>query len=412
MDRETLVILPALPAKAGDNGSFVLTRKFLDGVMEYVRDWPGPVTVAMERVTKADSNLDHVQVMPEDVPFELRWIDWRNGVGAARELLADARVALVSLVDKHTRISQLAATLSRPVVYISEYSVTTRRQIIRAETRNPILRWRRERWTLALERRYEQAVRLAAGVQCNGTPTYHAYRALNPSTLLYFDTRVRASQLASVDTLEARTKELLEGGPLRLAFSGRLIAMKGVDHLPRVAAELKRLNVPFSMDICGGGVLERRLRKDIRRLELDSEVRLRGVLDFQRELMPFVARHVDLFVCCHRQGDPACTYLETMSCGTPIVGYDNEAFHGLVSASGVGWLTPMDKPEQLAARIAELNRSRQELADAATASLAFASRHTFEKTMRMRVDHMIACAEASEGVASGAASAAEVRASC
>ena len=123
-------------------------------------------------------------------------------------------------------------------------------------------------------------------------------------------------------------------------------------------------------------------------------MKLPGVLDFHTQLLPMVARSVDLFVCCHRQGDPSCTYLETMSCGTPIVGYDNEAFRGVVDQSGAGWLTPMDDPTELAACIAALHSSRDLLADAALRSLDFASNHTFEKVMQARVDHLVTCATA------------------
>ncbi len=54
-----------------------------------------------------------------------------------------------------------------------------------------------------------------------------------------------------------------------------------------------------------------------------------------------------------------------MACGTPIVGYDNEAFRGVVGTSGVGWLSPLDEPELLAAKIAELNQNHQAVVAAA-----------------------------------------------
>jgi glycosyltransferase involved in cell wall biosynthesis len=167
--------------------------------------------------------------------------------------------------------------------------------------------------------------------------------------------------------------------------------MKGADQLPLVAAELKQLNVPFTMDICGGGELEAPLRESIRRLDLQDRVQLRGVLDFRTELMPLMTRHIDLFVCCHPQGDPSCTYLETMSCGTPIIGYDNDAFTGIVRTSGVGWLTPLGRPRDMARQIANLHADRAALAAAALKAREFAGQHTFEKTMQARIDHMLCC---------------------
>lgn len=394
----TLLVLPALAARAGASagggGGFVLTRKFIDGVGQYVRHWPGRVRVAVERDDRLGSNLDEIEVHPESLDFDLQWMPGETGL---RDLLRNARVVLASLVDKHVDLPAACAATegAGALVYISEYSLLTRRQIIRTETANPILRWRRERWTAGLEKRYRKAIAEAAGVQCNGTPTHEAYKGISPNAFLYFDTRVRADQLADAASLERRFDHLLAGKPLRLCFSGRLIAMKGADHLPRVAAALARLGVAFTMDICGGGALEANVRETIASAGLESKVRLRGVLDFQSELMPFVRDQVDLFVCCHRQGDPSCTYLETMSCGTPIAGYDNEAFAGVVKTSEAGWTSPMDQPEALASVIAELDRDRPALFTAARASLEFAKGHTFEHTMRRRVEHMLACAEAS-----------------
>jgi glycosyltransferase involved in cell wall biosynthesis len=170
--------------------------------------------------------------------------------------------------------------------------------------------------------------------------------------------------------------------------------MKGADHLPLVARELKYLGIPFTMDICGGGEMEPAIQRDIQRFGLASQVRMRGTLDFENELLPFISEGIDLFVCCHRQGDPSCTYLETYSCGVPIVGYANEAFSGLVVASevgGAGWVTPMDDPVALARKIAELSANRKEIDTASNTALAFATQHTFENTMSKRVQHLIEC---------------------
>jgi len=393
-----LALCTAMTAVPGSRpGSFVLTRKFLDGVREYARCWPGPITVWVERAAARDSNLDHVEVQPSELPFDVRWIEPAAGAGRFAAMLESADLVLAALVDRHVPLAEPCRRQGVPLVYVTEYSVKTRQQIVRAETRNPLLRWRRIRWTTRLEGEYLRAIALASGVQCNGLPTYNAYRAHHPRALLYFDTRVRAAQLVADDILQRRLDHLRSGRPLRLAFTGRLIAMKGADHLPQVARELQRLGVPFTLDICGGGDLDAKIRADLAQFDLQQHVRLRGVLDFERELLPLVSRDIDLFVCCHRQGDPSCTYLETYSCGVPIVGYDNEAFAGLATRAGAGgaeWVTPLDDPVTLAHRIADLNGRREDIAIASDNALAFAKMHTFEQTMRTRVEHMIECREA------------------
>ena len=369
--RETLYLVPALEARECSE-AFELTRKFVDGVDEYVKRWNGRVVVLVSRAQSPSSNLDTILVKPGDVSFGLQWREENDA--KLSERIADARLVLATLVHCNTGLSQLCRQLNVPVVYITEYSVQTRCQIVRAETTNPLLRWRRQSWTKRLERRYEQAVRCADGVQCNGTPTFRAYQSISRCPLLYFDSRVRHDMLVCSKQMQERTSQFQSGGPLRLVFSGRLIAMKGADHLPLVAGELDRLGVPFTLDICGTGDQADRIAAKIRSLNLADRVRLRGVLDFESQLLPHISHNADLFVCCHRQGDPSCTYLETMACGVPIIGYDNEALRGIVQTSGVGWATPLDQPKQLAQRIAQLNQDRRSLIQAADAALAFASR--------------------------------------
>ncbi len=184
----------------------------------------------------------------------------------------------------------------------------------------------------------------------------------------------------------------MSGGPLRLLYSGRLAPMKGADHLVRVASKLRSLHVPFELTICGDGPLEPQIRADITRLRLEDCVKLTGVIDFETELTPLTKHQADLFVCCHRQGDPSCTYVDVMSCGVAFVGYDNEALQGIVRHSAAGWMVPMDRTDRLAEKIAELSANCAEIVNAARKSLEFARKHSFEQTFRRRIEHLKACA--------------------
>jgi glycosyltransferase involved in cell wall biosynthesis len=263
-------------------------------------------------------------------------------------------------------------------------------QIIDAEFRNPVRRLRRKVWTLRAERQRLRMLKDAAGLQCSGTPCFDHYRTHNPNTLLFFDNRVRHSDVVSANDLENKLRRNAKSLPLRLVFGGRLIAMKGVLDLPRVAAELRRLNTSFTFDIYGAGILQTALEDQIDRLGLRDCVFLKGVMDFRDGWIPMLKRDADLFVCCHPQGDPSSTYPEVMSCGVPIAGYDNEAFLGIVRESGCGWPTPVNRPRMLAAKIAALAADRGALATAARRGREFALAHAFEATFARRTNHLVA----------------------
>ncbi len=397
-----LVVMESPRAHLGPTGRLVLPRKFLTGLEAYASRWPGRLTALVRVASRPDDNLDHVEYAPSDWRFELRGIT-SEGVEEVEGGIGPRSLVLLAL-DKAGRI--VADSCRRrgiPYVSVLEWSPRTRRQILWHEAPDPVRRLKRllasEGDALA-QRPY---LRSAAGLQCNGTPAYEAHRRLNRRSMLFFDSRVTGDLVVGEAALERRLSGLLTGRPLRLVFSGRLIAIKGVRWLPRVAAALHRRGLTFSLDIFGGGALEGAVREQVGRAGLSAHVRLRGTLDFAKELMPFVRREADLFVCCHLQGDPSCTYLETLACGVPIAGFDNDLLRGLAGLSGAAWCVARNDPEELAALIARLDRDRGSLAEASRAARAFASGHTFEKTMERRIRHLLeCCSQDPEGAPGGA----------
>jgi len=370
------------------DGTVVMSNKTLRGLQEYARHWPGTVRALFQPVEAAPPGIDDVHVAPAEQSFDLRVVPFSEPLLA--EEIGAASVVMGGIGYGFTDLADLCANLDVACVYVTELTLRTRKQIVASTCRNPLLRLRRSIWASGQERRNVAALRRASGIQCNGTPTYKCYRALGPETMLFFDNRLSEALLASErDILERPNSE-----ELRLVFSGRLTRIKGVDHLPAVAEELRRQGVRFRLYICGNGECLGDLRREFARRELDAYVEFRGVMDFASELVPFVKHSTDLFICCHRQGDPSCTYVETMGCGVPIIGYDNEALQGIVEESGAGWTVPVDMPRLLARRIAELARDRATVVEGGRASLDFAARHTFEETFLKRIKHLESVMEA------------------
>lgn len=384
-----LVILPTIKAMVNPEtpDTVVLTGKFLSGMKSYAQQWPGPVTLLIEANEGRDTNLDHESVKIADLPYTLKLVNYDDP--ALVDQLAVGDVVLASVCWRQNHISLLCQKVKVPCVYVSEYALQTRLQMEKARSGNPLIYIRRALWHWQHERKHRRALRLADGLQANGTPTYKDYLGLAKHAMLYFDSRVSRNQMASQEDVEHRYQYLFSVQPLRLAFSGRLMSIKGTDHLPVIARALRQMQIPFTMEICGDGELFEAMKQKIREWHLDDVVFMRGVLDFHKQLIPMMKQNVDLFICTHRQGDPSCTYLETMSCGVPIVGYGNAAFTGLCEHAGAGWVTPMNKPEKLAKQIATLHMNRREIMDHATQSLAFARNHSFEDTFTRRVDQLI-----------------------
>ncbi|HEX7898566.1 MAG TPA: glycosyltransferase family 4 protein [Planctomycetota bacterium] len=378
-----------MPAVRVAPDTFLLTRKLREGLNRYAELWPGPVTAVLPPADAPPRNLDPIEVRREELNFELKVLPYDSP-----ELRSLVRRAGLVHWGPHHQLHDLGDVLSEagvPSVYVTEYSLRTRQGIITA-ARPGLLRrsWRRW-WEWREERKIRHNIARVSGFEANGTPTFDAYRRLNPHHHLFFDTRTTADMIVGPEDLEARLARAADPGrPLHLVFSGRLAEMKGALDLVDVAAALKRRGVPFRMSICGGGPLEEAMRARAGREGL--ELAFRGVMPFATALAPFIRREADVFVCCHPQGDPSCTYLETFACGVPIAGYRNEALEGLLKRVDAGWGTPVNDPKALAGLLARLHQDRSSLPAKSRAARAFAAERTFERTFAARVDFFVACA--------------------
>lgn len=388
LNQRELIILPSLGANRGPTGGLILTQKFLDGVAEYGKSWPGSVSVLVSLAEGVTTDMDRVEFLHSHHDYTVE--ERPSNLGALSNRLKDAAVVLAFLSPAELKTARLCRQLNVPLVFISEYTLKTEFQIIDAEVPNPIRRLRRKIWSMGAERKRLRALEVASGVQCSGVPSYEVYRKHNRNAMLFFDNRVPASAVIDASELEFRLARLAKNEPLRLVFGGRLIGMKGVADLPLLACELKRLGVPFSLDIYGDGPLRTAISQDISRLGLGDCVKLHGVKSFLSEWVPLLRLHADIFVCCHVQGDPSSTYPEVMSCGVPIVGYDNEAFVGVVRASKSGWLCPLGSPRHIAAELHRLNDRRDEIAEASRSARQFGIANNFEATFSARVAHLLA----------------------
>lgn len=385
-----LIVLPALRAERGVKGGFVLTRKYLEGVGEMVRTWPGPVTSLVEMTDAHSAEFDLMEV--GDTSHGAGIEERPRDLGALMARIRDAGAVLGFPSRAQMPLARLCRDAGVPLVFVVEYSPATERQIMRADQKNPVRLVRGLVWLWQTDRMRRAAIRDLAGLQCSGTPTYDEYRTLQPNTMVFFDNRLRAPEVATDDFCAAKAARLREGRPLRLTFGGRFVPMKGVMDLPEIAAALKRTGTAFSLDIYGDGPLRDALTARIGALGVADCVTLKAPLEFRTGWIPALRDETDIFVCCHVQGDPSSMYPEVMSCGVPIVGYDNIAFQGIVRHAGTGWSAPVGQPNALAGQLAALDKDREALAASVQKGRDFAIQHVFEATFKARTEHLMGVA--------------------
>lgn len=380
-----LIITPSVPVWKIDN-AFIFDRKFYDGMLLYTQKWSGKISCIMSLSSEKLPEFGVVTLESDQLPFTC--IALKNKQAITAEHLHGADIVLASGdADNQLHLSQLCQQQQIKCVYIIENIPETRYQMAGLSTHNPLIKLRRLFYVWQQERKRLAAFKYCNGLQSNGTPAYDEYHAV-PNKLLYFDTRVFKEQIIEDDALQQRLHYLAENKPLRLAFSGRLIRIKGVDHLVELALKLKQAHIPFQFTIYGAGDLEQEMREFIASHQLAEQVIMTGAVDFYKTLIPALQQSVDVFVCLHRQGDPSCTYLETLSCGVPIVGYNNRAFAGLLHLADIGWGSELNDLDGICNRIAHLHENRNEIIAKAKNNVAFASQHDFDSTFHNRIEHL------------------------
>ncbi|GAB4530650.1 MAG: hypothetical protein Kow00133_19380 [Amphiplicatus sp.] len=385
------MVIPSVGFARRD-GKLWLDAKFVEGMRLNARLWSGPVSAAM-RPVEAQTLPFGAAYDVGSLPFRLIELPPEGPIEASR--LRRATVVLAG-GDMHDQLHlpALRDGNSLPAIcYIVEHDQANRYRMIWANGAPLVRRIKTLAWTWLTERRRRRAFARADAIQTNGMPAYASYRRSQANALLFFDSRTRKDMLAAPQEMAARAARLRSGAPLRLVFTGRLERIKGAQDLPAVARALMDLGVDFTFETFGGGSLEQDMKAAIERLALGERFTLRGVVDFETALTPYLRAKADLFVCCHPQSDPSCTYLETYGCGVPIVGYDNAAFEGVRRASGAGWRAPKNRPDLIAREIARLDGAREEIIEHAERALAFAREHTFEKTFERRIAQLRTLAE-------------------
>jgi colanic acid/amylovoran biosynthesis glycosyltransferase len=388
-----LVVTPTIPAARLD-GQLLLDDKAVSGLNEFARHWPGPVRCIFRE--GPPSSL--VFATPRDaksLPFDIHLIPDRSAI--PNHLVEDASLVMASAENYlDLPLADTCGQLGVPVIYIIENTLRTRLRILALEGRPLTARLKSAVWTVMTEKKRRAAFTRSSGIAANGVPASRSYSGLCKDVLTFFDTRMPRTIMASSSELQAKQARLLRGEPLRLGFSGRLEAIKGADHLVPLARHLEAAGLDFSLDIFGAGSLEPRMREQLQSTQLNRRITLHGPVDFEARLVPYFRTNIDLFVCCHRQSDPSCTYMETMGCAVPIAGYANQALRGLLELAHAGIATPMDDPAELARMIVALSRDRQALSRMMRSALELSAEHDFERTFSRRIQQCLRVAQGAQ----------------
>lgn len=363
-----LYVSPETPLTA--DGAVHLPSKTLEALLEYSGHWPGEVLIAAAPPLRASA----VPAGWAPVPEALTIVPTTDPAAAARQMRPAVVLAL------HKPASRALLDAAAPVVLTTENTIAerTRQQLIASAS--PWAKARIIAGAARLGTALRTDARRAAGLQCNGFAAWDAYGRAHDGALFFHDHRIRALDLAAA----AATPPWDGTGRLRLAFSGRLTAIKGPQFALELARRLHRAGAPADLVFLGEGDLAAELADDA-----PPNTEFLGALDFAAAWKPHVREHVDLAVLPHPQGDPSCTYFEFLGSGTPVLGFRNATLDPLVTTSGSGWAVRPGDVDALVERVMTLIGRPDQLSEARARGLKYMSDQPFEEVSRRRVAHLL-----------------------
>lgn len=358
-------------------GRIRISDKTLSGMIAYQERWPGTVTmVTRGKLESSDSNLGLNWIDIDDLPFNVEVVE---GFADSRSL----RTASVVMAPHTKEYEWLLDLDSKTVFYTENLSADWAASELREAT-GFIQRLRLRLGWMHHERIRQRMARRADGLQCNGRAVWAAYGRSSRNALVYYDTRL---ELAHVQASEPRGSETSTNGPspLRIAFSGRYLPIKGPGYVVKVHERLVDLGVAHHVSLIGAGPLEDELRA-----RAGAGVEFLEPMEFASQWTSHVRENVDVMLLPHVLGDPSGTYLEAAGLGVPVVGFENAALSALVQEFGLGWTAPMGDVDGLASIIKRLSEDRAELAAKAAAGRKAMLSHHAAAEFDRRVAHLAA----------------------
>jgi glycosyltransferase involved in cell wall biosynthesis len=392
------ILVVALCGVEPRSNSVLIDRKFHEGMIGYVERLDRPFSCLMPRLTPAEASqaMDMIEIPISELRYRVNVLS-KPLLGAESQRIIErsldgvALVYLGSSADLNLAAADACRRRGIPYAVVSEYTVQTELDIMRANTPSTARRlWREARIRLGQSRRLTH-VASAQEVHANGYPTYWELAAVNPRRMLFFDTRARAEDIIGESELRERLTSSANRLP-RLIYAGRYDPMKGALDVVKVGIELDLLGLDFQLDLYGKGSLRESMESLASQSSAASKIKIHDAVAYRPDLQR-IAKQADLFICCHVQGDPSCTYLEMFACGVPIVGYANEMWTPLARDSGAGEVVPKGDFKALAKTVVRLLGTSR-LEESSLRARNFAAANTMEIAWDRRISHLAALVRA------------------
>lgn len=366
-----------------DNGLLYIDRKFLDGMRYFADQLNVPLTTIHPLLRKGEAVMDGVSTSVADLNFKVVTI-------ADGGRSSDSQLILQNYIRKSVLVygagmdcAEIARRCDVPYILVLESDLSTKIAVA-CNNINGLVRRKVRSLRVILDHflRELPSIRNAYAVHCNGYPVFEEVAPRAVRSLLYLDSRMSSDQVISLVKLKERISTLGRRR-LRLLFSGRYEAIKGAVDAVQVAIECQKLGLDVEFHAYGKGSLSEKMKECAKAAPYPELVTIHDPISYPDLVRK--SREFDIFISCHVQSDPSCTYLETLGSGLPIVGYNNKMLKRIVEKSKAGVASRLGSPTEVARQIQALSNDCELLAEMSMNARDFSLIHVFEKEFDLRI---------------------------
>lgn len=194
----------------------------------------------------------------------------------------------------------------------------------------------------------------------HGKDCYTAYSPFCSNSHLIHDVHTKASDIISPQALSAKAQQVKSDETLRICYAGRLESMKApFDWVLAIETALK-LGVKLQATWIGDGSMFELTRRMIAQRGLGDEIQLLGFESNRQKVLQKI-RESHLMLFTHITPESPRCLIESLTCGTPIIGYQSQYASDLVQDFGGGMFAPINGWKRLGELLVDLASDRQQL---------------------------------------------------
>lgn len=191
-----------------------------------------------------------------------------------------------------------------------------------------------------------------------GQDCYAAYSPFCNNSHLVYDVHTKSSDIINDLELIEKVKRVSNDEILRICYVGRIDSMKAPFDWVKAVERAKTLGVNLQATWMGEGVLFEQMKAMIAKRGLNSCIKLTGFED-NRELLLKKIRQSHIMLFTHVTSEAPRSLIESLVCGTPIIGYQSKYVEEIVKDFGGGMFVPIHDWKKLADCLVTLFQERQ-----------------------------------------------------